>query len=141
MKKNIKDYKTIENEILSNKKYQKLSLESHHGLTRMEHSLRVSRNVYRLSRKLNLDYESATRAALLHDFFFNEEFESNNPIIIGILLKFIVWDDLLSLEMIIENDFFIINWIKWYKVKFIKNKIDNTLKIIPKVDVYLLLFL
>ena len=85
MKKNIKDYKTIENEILSNKKYQKLSLESHHGLTRMEHSLRVSRNVYRLSRKLNLDYESATRAALLHDFFFNEEFESNHGLIQGVV--------------------------------------------------------
>lgn len=85
MKKQSINYNDIEKEILSNKKYQRLNLESHHGLTRLEHSLRVSRNVYKVSHKLNLDYVSATRAALLHDFFTNEEFESNHGLIQGVV--------------------------------------------------------
>lgn len=85
MKKKEISYRQLEKEVLSNEKYQKLSLESHHGLTRMEHSLRVSRNVYKVSKKLNLDYVSATRAALLHDFFFIEEFESNHGLIQGVV--------------------------------------------------------
>jgi uncharacterized protein len=80
-----RSYKSLEKEIMSNKKYMLLNQESHHGLTRLEHSLRVSRNVYKVSKKLGLDYVSATRAALLHDFFFNEEFESNRGLIQGVV--------------------------------------------------------
>jgi uncharacterized protein len=80
-----RSYKSLEKEIMSNKKYMLLNKESHHGLTRLEHSLRVSRNVYKVAKKLNLDYVSATRAALLHDFFFNEEFESNHGLIQGVV--------------------------------------------------------
>ena len=80
-----RSYKSLEKEIMSNKKYMLLNEESHHGLTRLEHSLRVSRNVYKVSKKLGLDYVSATRAALLHDFFFNEEFESNHGLIQGVV--------------------------------------------------------
>ena len=80
-----RSYKSLEKEIMSNKKYMLLNQESHHGLTRLEHSLRVSRNVYKVAKKLNLDYVSATRAALLHDFFFNEEFESNHGLIQGVV--------------------------------------------------------
>ena len=70
-----------------------------------------------------------------------DEFESINPIIIGILLKFIELDDLLSFEIKIENEFFFINWTKRYKEKSIIYKIDTTLNIVPKVDLYVLLFL
>ena len=80
-----RSYKSLEKEVMSNKKYMLLNEESHHGLTRLEHSLRVSRNVYKVAKKLNLDYVSATRAALLHDFFFNEEFESNRGLIQGVV--------------------------------------------------------
>ena len=80
-----RSYKSLEKEVMSNKKYMLLNKESHHGLTRLEHSLRVSRNVYKVAKKLNLDYVSATRAALLHDFFFNEEFESNHGLIQGVV--------------------------------------------------------
>ncbi len=80
-----RSYRSLEKEIMSNKKYMLLNQESHHGLTRLEHSLRVSRNVYKVAKKLNLDYVSATRAALLHDFFFNEEFESNHGLIQGVV--------------------------------------------------------
>lgn len=80
-----RSYRSLEKEVMSNKKYLLLNQESHHGLTRLEHSLRVSRNVYKVSKKLGLDYVSATRAALLHDFFFNEEFESNHGLIQGVV--------------------------------------------------------
>lgn len=75
----------IAKEIITNKKYLKLKGESHHGITRYEHSMRVARNVYKLSKKLNVDYISATRAAILHDFFINEEFGSNHGLIQGVV--------------------------------------------------------
>lgn len=83
--KNDLSFDNIAKDILSNRKYQKLASESHHGITRMEHSLRVARNVYNVSKKLKLDYESATRAAILHDFFTNEEFGDNHGLIQGVV--------------------------------------------------------
>lgn len=75
----------IAKDILANKKYQKIDLESHHGITRLGHTLRVSRNVYRISKKFHFDYVSATRAALLHDFFTNAEFGNNSGLIQGVV--------------------------------------------------------
>lgn len=74
MKYGIVSFDTIANEIINNKFYKELKRESHHGLNRYEHSLRVAKNTYNIARKLNIDYVSATRAALLHDFFLNEDF-------------------------------------------------------------------
>jgi len=71
---NYLSYEELTKDIMANRKFQKIALESHHGITRMEHSQRVARNVYKACIKLKLDYVSATRAALLHDFFTNEEF-------------------------------------------------------------------
>lgn len=67
-------YQIISN-IIYKAEYQTLKKENHHGLTRYDHSLRVAKKTYKWCKKLNLDYVSATRAALLHDFFYNEEFE------------------------------------------------------------------
>lgn len=83
--KNEVSFEYIAKDILENKKFQKISLESHHGITRMEHSLRVARMVYKLAKKLNLDYVSATRAAILHDFFTNKEFGSHHGLIQGVV--------------------------------------------------------
>lgn len=66
-------FDAIASNILNNKKFNKLTLETHHGMSRMDHSIKVAKSVYNISKKLRLDYESATRAALLHDFFTNEE--------------------------------------------------------------------
>ena len=85
MKKRYKKFDTIAKEFLSNEKFLRISNESHHGITRMEHSMRVARNVYKLSKKLNLDYISATRAAIVHDFFTNEEFGTNRGLIQGVV--------------------------------------------------------
>lgn len=75
----------IAEELLQNKKFNKITQESHHGITRMEHSMRVARNVYRVSKKFKLDYVSATRAAILHDFFTNQEFGTNLGLVQGII--------------------------------------------------------
>lgn len=83
--KNDLSFDYISKDILENRKFQKIAYESHHGITRMEHSLRVAKYVYKITKKLKLDYESATRAAILHDFFTNEEFGENHGLIQGVV--------------------------------------------------------
>ena len=61
-------------DINNNKKYLELKKEFHHGINRYTHSVRVAKVTYKLSKKLGLDYASATRGAMLHDFFKNEEY-------------------------------------------------------------------
>ena len=72
----MKDFESIAREIIYTDKYQSLKEENHHGLSRYEHSLRVARNTYRLSKKLKMDYVSATRGALLHDYFTDEDYRN-----------------------------------------------------------------
>ena len=72
----MKSFESIANEIINSDKYQALKNENHHGLSRYDHSLRVARNTYKISKKLKLDYISATRGALLHDYFTNEEYRN-----------------------------------------------------------------
>ncbi|MCH5166695.1 MAG: hypothetical protein J1F35_02260 [Erysipelotrichales bacterium] len=83
--KNDISFDYISENLLKNRKFQKIARESHHGITRMEHSMRVAKYVYKISKKLNLDYVSATRAAILHDFFTNEEFGNNHGLIQGVV--------------------------------------------------------
>jgi uncharacterized protein len=70
------DFASIAEEIINSDKYQSLKDENHHGLSRYDHSLRVAKNTYRLSKKFKMDYVSATRGALLHDYFTNEEYRN-----------------------------------------------------------------
>ena len=72
----MKDFESIASEIIYNDKYQSLKSENHHGLSRYDHSMRVARNTYKISKKLKLDYVSATRAALLHDYFTDEDYRN-----------------------------------------------------------------
>ncbi|MDD2208504.1 MAG: HD domain-containing protein [Bacilli bacterium] len=76
MKYGVVSFDVIAKEIINNDKYKKLKKESHHGLTRYDHSLRVAKKTYNIATKLNVDYISATRAALLHDFFTNTDFKN-----------------------------------------------------------------
>ena len=76
-KMNNKEYLQIVEKILNNRKFIKLKEEKHHhNSNRFNHSLDVSYKTYKICKKLRLNYESATKAALLHDFFFDEEFEN-----------------------------------------------------------------
>lgn len=78
-------FEDIAKDILENKKLQMIKYESHHGITRMDHTMRVSKYVYKVSKALKLDYVSATRGALLHDFFLNKEFGSHHGLIQGVV--------------------------------------------------------
>lgn len=74
-KSNKKEFDNIINDILNNNKFKELDNELHHGISRAGHSLRVAKGTYVISKKLHLNYESATRAALMHDFYTNEDLE------------------------------------------------------------------
>jgi len=64
-----KEFLELVDDVLSIEKYRKLRQEKHHGTTRFDHSIRVAKRVYLRTKKRGLDYKSATKAALLHDFF------------------------------------------------------------------------
>ncbi len=57
---------------------QQLKNIPHHDSNRLDHSLKVSYLAYKLCKKWNLNYESAAKAGLLHDFYFNRIEECNN---------------------------------------------------------------
>ena len=66
------EYNQIVYDILNNEEFKKLKNIEHHGMTRYDHSLRVSYYSYVLAKKIGLDYVLVSRAGLLHDFFFND---------------------------------------------------------------------
>lgn len=71
------EYLKIVDKVINNKQFKKLKEEKHHKVSnRYEHCINVSYNVYKLSKRLKLDYVSATRASLMHDFFYNYEFSN-----------------------------------------------------------------
>ena len=59
----------IVNDILTNEEFNKLKEYKHHGITRYDHVLRVSKWSYNYAKKHKLDYVASARAGLLHDFF------------------------------------------------------------------------
>jgi len=75
MTKNIEndEYLSIVNDILDNQEFNKLDTISHHGISRLEHSIRVSYFSYKITKFLRLNYEVTARAGLLHDFFISDE--------------------------------------------------------------------
>ena len=52
--------------------FNELKNINHHGITRYNHSLRVAYYTYIITKFLGFNYEEATIAALLHDFFTDE---------------------------------------------------------------------
>ena len=70
-------YVNIVKDILYNNEFDKLGEIVHHGLDRKNHSLRVSYYSYKICRMLGLDYVSSARAGLLHDFFYENNRNSN----------------------------------------------------------------
>lgn len=70
---NDKDYINIVKDILANDKFKKIDYCKHHGLSRMDHSLRVSYYSYKFAKKHNMDYVKMARAGLLHDFFVDSD--------------------------------------------------------------------
>ncbi len=66
------EFNRIIKPILDNKEFMKVKSQSHHGISRLEHLLRVSYYSYLITKSLGLNFNETTRAALLHDFFINE---------------------------------------------------------------------
>ena len=66
-----KEYKKIVKEIFRNSNFKKLYNIEHHGISRMEHSVRISYYSYVIAKFLRMDYVSVARGALLHDFFLD----------------------------------------------------------------------
>lgn len=70
---NNREFVNIVSDILDNDKFLKICEYKHHGITRFEHSLRVSYYSYLVARKLHLNYIATARGGLLHDFFIQED--------------------------------------------------------------------
>ncbi len=66
------NYYNIVDNIINDNEFKKINNCTHHGISRFDHSCRVSYYSYRLSKALKLNYEEVARAGLLHDFFLNE---------------------------------------------------------------------
>lgn len=57
--------------IISNEEYQKTKNCIHHGMNRYDHMIRVAYYSYKVTKICHLNYEKATRGAILHDFFLD----------------------------------------------------------------------
>ena len=66
-----KEYKKIVKDIVRNTEFKKICNIEHHGISRMEHSVKISYYSYKIAKKLKMDYVSVARGALLHDFFLD----------------------------------------------------------------------
>lgn len=67
----------IVSDILDNEKFMELRKCKHHGMTRLDHSLRVSYYSYLIAKKLKLNYVAVARGGLLHDFFTKNDLSPN----------------------------------------------------------------
>jgi len=65
-----KKYIKIVEDILNLKEFKATKDIKHHGNGVYEHSVDVSYLSYKIAKKINVDYVSAARAGLLHDFFY-----------------------------------------------------------------------
>ena len=73
-----KEFDKIVNDIMLNNKFRELDNELHHGISRLGHSMRDAKTTYKVTKKLHLNYKSATRAALMHDFYLDNELNAKN---------------------------------------------------------------
>lgn len=68
-----REYSYIVSDILDNDKFLEIKKCKHHGITRFEHSMRVSYYSYLIAKKIKLNYVAAARGGLLHDFFVQDD--------------------------------------------------------------------
>lgn len=66
------NYYNIVDKIINDNEFKKIDNCTHHGISRFDHSCRVSYYSYKLTKALGLNYKEVARAGLLHDFFLNE---------------------------------------------------------------------
>lgn len=78
-----KKYLKIVADIIDNEEFEKLKEIQHHGITRYEHSIKVSYYAYKISRFLKLDYNATARGGLLHDFFLSSNDKTHKDSVIS----------------------------------------------------------
>lgn len=66
------EYIQIVQSILYHEAFNKIKKNEHHGISRYEHSLRVSYYSYKFAHFCKLDYNCVARAGLLHDYFYSD---------------------------------------------------------------------
>lgn len=71
--KNDNEYANIVGHILENEEFNKIRNIEHHGISRFDHSVKVSYYSYKVAKALKLDYYDVARAGLLHDFFLSND--------------------------------------------------------------------
>lgn len=70
-------YLSIVSDILDHEEFNKIRDVVHHGMNRYDHCVRVSYYSYKIAKFLHLNKEETARGALLHDFFLEDNEESN----------------------------------------------------------------
>lgn len=76
-KRSKQDFETTCQDILNNDKFNELKKELHHGISRYDHSLRVARYTYLFAKIFHMkNIDLTTRAALLHDFYTDNDFKN-----------------------------------------------------------------
>ncbi len=73
------EFYKIVGDILGNEEFLKLKNFFHHNGSIYEHAIDVSYYAYKISRYLGLDYYSAARGGLLHDFFLYDWRNHDSP--------------------------------------------------------------
>ena len=69
--RNDPEYVHIVGDLLAQPAVKKLArYTQHHHSNRLQHSIAVSFDSYRIAKKMHLDYRSTARAGLLHDMFY-----------------------------------------------------------------------
>ncbi|KRM93930.1 HD superfamily metal-dependent phosphohydrolase [Lentilactobacillus senioris DSM 24302 = JCM 17472] len=69
--KNDPEYVALVSDLLADPSVQKLGeYTQHHNSTRLEHSISVSFDSYKIAKAHHLDYKATARAGLLHDMFY-----------------------------------------------------------------------
>ena len=75
------EFEYICEDILNNERFKSLNKELHHGITRYEHSMHVAKTTYFFLDLFNgKNIDDVTRAALLHDFYNNDEINNYNKV-------------------------------------------------------------
>ncbi len=75
-----KEYLDLVNYILNSEEFLKLKKCEHHGISRFDHSLKVSYYAYKFAKKFKFDYKSVAIGGLLHDFFLDENMNLKDKI-------------------------------------------------------------
>lgn len=76
------EYLTIVKDILDNEEFQKLKKCAHHGISRFDHSIKVSYKAYKFAKKYDFNYQDVAIGGLLHDFFITEKVKSKDKFIL-----------------------------------------------------------